>query len=191
MFKVLSEDKKQLFIEMETEFERRQIGNISNILEWGAYPDKKLKTLDFADFFTKWIFFCRPKLFIDHDSINSINFKKFKDCLTNMNWKTTNKIYDRLFNLMWNSRSDNPIIFPLKKLNKQFFAMKFNPCCLTLQNQLQDLLEAYDIIDSNLINIQRIKYHMSCTIKEMIIAAFGSFLYFLHILRTIEWPKIY
>lgn len=48
-FKVLSEDKKQLFTELGTEFERRQIGSASDILKWVAYLGKKLKTPDLVD----------------------------------------------------------------------------------------------------------------------------------------------
>ena len=178
-FKVLSEDKKPLFMELGTEFERRQIG-------WGAYLGKKLKTPDLA---TKWMFFRWPKLSNDPDGINSIDFKIFRDYLATTNWKTTNEKYDRVFDLMWNNRSDYPTIFLLKTLNKHFLAVEVNPRCLTPRDPIHDSLEAYDIIDSNLINILGIKYHSDRATKKMIIAPFGRSLYFLRILRTVEWLK--
>lgn len=186
-FKVLSEDTKMLFTELETEFERRQIGSVSDILEWGAYCGKHLKTPDLADLFTKWMFFRRPKLSNDSDSINRIDFKKFRDYLATTNWKTNNENYDRVFDLMWwNSRSDYPTTFLLKSLNDNFLAVEVNPRCLTPRDPLHDSLEAYDIIDSNLINILGLRYHTDRATKEMIIAPFGRSLYFLRILRTVE-----
>lgn len=182
-FKVLSEDKKQLFAELGTEYERRQFGSASDVFEWRAYLGERLKTPDLADLFTKWKFFSRPKL---SGGINSIDFKIFRDCLAAANWKTANEEYDRVFDLMWNSTSDYPTIFLLKTLNKHFLAVEVNPRCLTPRDPLQDSLEDYEIIYSNMPNILGIRYHTDGATKEMIIAPFGSFLYFLRILRIVE-----
>ena len=182
-FKILSEDKKQIFTELGTEFERRQIGSASDILEWRAFVGKRLKTPDLADLFTKWMFFRQPKL---SDGINSTDFKTLRDHLAATNWKTANEEYDRVFDLMWNSRSDYPAIFLLKTLNKHFLAVEVNPRCLTPRDPLHNSLEAYDIIDTNLTNILGIRYHTDGATKEMIIAPFGRFLYFLRIFRIVE-----
>lgn len=182
-FKVLSEDKKQLFTELGTEFERRYIASASDILEWGSYLGKKLKTPDLVDLFGKWMFFRQPKL---SDGINSIDFKNFRDYLAATNWKTANEQYDRVFDLMWDRGSDYPAIFLLKTLNNHFLAVEVNPRCLTPRDPLHDSLKAYDIIDSNLNNILGIRYHTDSATKEMIIAPFGRFLYFLRILRIVE-----
>ena len=59
-FMALPEDTKQLLKKLGTEFGRRHIGSVSDILEWGAYLSKTLKTPDLVDLFTKWMFFRRP-----------------------------------------------------------------------------------------------------------------------------------
>jgi hypothetical protein len=177
-FKTLSEDTKQLFKKLGSEFKRRHIGSVSDILEWGAYLSKNLKTPDLVDFFTKWMFFHRPKPENDPDRIKTIDLGEFRDYLAAANWKFKNKEFDRVFHLMWNTRSDNPAIFLLKQLNENFLAVEVDPRCLTPRDPLHDSLEAYDIIDSNLINILGLRYHADHATKEMIIAPFGRFLCF-------------
>lgn len=183
-FKVLSEDTKQLFEKLETEFERRHISSISDILEWGAYLSKTLKTPDLVELFTKWTFFRRPKLENDPDCIQNIDLGEFRDYVAAANWKFKNKEYNRVFHLMWNTTSDNPAIFLLKQLNNYFLAVEVDPRCLTPRNPLGDSFEAYDIIDSNLTNILGLRYHADHATKEMIIAPFGRFLCFLAYLRN-------
>lgn len=105
------------------------------------------------------------------------------------NWKSANEEYDREFDLMWKSRSDYPVIFLLKPLNRHFLAVEVNPCCIMPRDPLHDSLEAYGIIHSNLTSILGIRYHTDGATKEMVIAPFGRFLYFLHILRIVDWLK--
>ena len=190
-FKVLSEDTKQLFEKLRMELERRHIGCVNDILEWDAYLRKTLKTPDLVDLFTKWMFFRRPKLEDDPDRIQNIDLGEFRDYLAAANWKFKSKEYDRVFHLMWNTTSGDPAIFLLKQLNNHFLAVKVDPRCLTPRNPLRDSFEAYDIIDSNAINILGLRYHADHVTKEMIIAPFGRFLFFLAYLRNGRITEIY
>lgn len=182
-FKALSEDTKQLFKKLATEYDQRYIGSVSDILEWGAYRRTILKSSDHVDLFTKWRFFCRSKSVNHPISIKEINYIKFRDDLTAANWKYMNEAYDRVFELMWNTSSDDPARFVLKQLKQEYLAVAVNFHCLTAQDPLRDSLEAYDIIGSNLINILGMRYHTDHGTKEMIIAPFGRFLCFLAYFR--------
>jgi hypothetical protein len=55
------------------------------------------------------MFFRRPKPENDPDRIKNIDLGEFRDYFAAANWKFNNKEYDRVFHLMWNTRSDNPI----------------------------------------------------------------------------------
>jgi hypothetical protein len=55
--KALPEDTRLLLEKLETEFERRYIGSVSDILEWNAYLTKTLEKPNLVDLFTKWTFF--------------------------------------------------------------------------------------------------------------------------------------
>ena len=187
-FKALPEDTRLLFKKLETELEARHIGSVSDILEWGAYLSKTLKTPDLVDLFTKWMFFRWPK---PEDDLRKIDLKEFRDHLAAANWKFKNEDYDRVFDLMWNSRGDSPSKFLLKQLNENFLAVAVDPRCLTPRDPLCDSLEAYDIIEFNLINILGLRYHADNATKEMIIAPFGRFLCFLAYLRNGRVTEIY
>ena len=87
-FEALAERTKQLFEELETEFEKRPIDSVSDILEWNVYLSKNLDTPDLADLFTKWMSFRGPKPESNLDSIKKIDFGKFKRDLEAANWMT-------------------------------------------------------------------------------------------------------
>ncbi len=180
-FKALSENTKMLFEKLETELERHYIGSVSEILEWGAHLSKTLETPDLVDLFTKWMFFRRPKPEVD---LNGIDLEEFRNLLTAANWKSKNKSYDRVFDLMWNTRSDGRSTFMLKQLNDNFLAVTINPRCLTPRDLECESLEAYDIVESNVVNILGLRYQTKIAVKEMIIAPFGRFICFLRISET-------
>jgi hypothetical protein len=180
-FKALPEDTKLLLEELETEFERRYIGSVNDILEWNAYLTKTLEKPDLVDLFTKWTFFRRPE---PKDDLGTIDLEEFRKHLAATNWKFKNEDYDRVFDLMWNSRGNNPSKFLLKQLNDNFLAVAVDPRCLTPRDPSHDSLEAYDIVDSNLFNILGLRYRKDGVTKEMIIAPFGMFPYFLAYLRN-------
>ena len=178
-FETLAEPMKWLFEELETEFEKRPIDSVSDILEWSAYLSKTLDTPDLADLFTKWISFRGPKPENDPNSIQNVDFGEFRRDLEAANWKYDSEAYDRVFHLMWNIRSGHPVTFMLKALEGARLGVTINARCIIPQDPLHDSLEAYDIIGSNFINILGLRYQAEYTTKEMIIAPFGRFLCFL------------
>jgi hypothetical protein len=180
-FKALPKDTRLLLEKLETEFKRRYIGSVSDILEWNAYLTKTLEKPDLVDLFTKWTFFRRPE---PKDDLRTVDLAEFRKHLAATNWKFKNEDYDRVFDLMWNSRGNNPSKFLLKQLNDNFLAVAVDPRCLTPRDPSHDSLEAYDIVDSNLFNILGLRYRKDGVTKEMIIAPFGMFLCFLAYLRN-------
>lgn len=183
-FKALSEDTKKLFKKLETELDQRYIGSVSDILEWGAYLRRILKTSDHVDLFTKWRFFGRSESEENHpNAIKNTDYGVFRDDLTAANWNHKNEAYDRVFQLMWNTSSDDPAIFLLKQLNQKYLAVAVNPRCLSPRDPLRNSLDAYNIIGSNLDNILGMRYYTDHVMKEMIIAPFGRFLCFLAYFR--------
>lgn len=147
-------------------------------MEWRVYLRKTLDTPDLAELFTKWISFRGPKS-NDRRIIYELTFDDFKRDLKVANWKYDSKAYDRVFDLMWNIRSEDSITLMLKSLNGAYLGVTINPRCIIPQDPLRDSLEAYDIIGSNLINILGLRYQAEHATKEMIIAPFGRFCAFL------------
>jgi hypothetical protein len=180
-FKALPGNTSLLFEKLKTEFETRYIGSVSDILEWNAYLTKTLEKPNLVDLFTKWTFFRRPE---PKDDLRTIDLEEFRKHLAATNWKFKNEDYDRVFDLMWNSRGNNPSKFLLKQLNDNFLAVAVDPRCLTPRDPLHDSLEAYDIVDSNLFNILGLRYRKDGVTKEMIIAPFGMLPCFLAYLRN-------
>ncbi|KAL8704562.1 MAG: hypothetical protein Q9201_002297 [Fulgogasparrea decipioides] len=169
-YKVLSKDTKKTFEKLEIEFEERRFDSVSDALGWNAYLSIILKTPDLVDLFTKWMFFNRPK----HP--RTIDLKDFRDKLSTANWRLKNEEYDRVFHLMWNIGMNQPTKFLLQQLNRNILAVEVDPGCLTPQEPLHDSFEAYDIIDTNLINILGLRYRTGHATKDMIVAPFGRIL---------------
>lgn len=185
-YKALSEDTKKLFETLKKEFEGHQFDSVSDALGWDAYLSKTLKTPDLADLFTKWMFFNRPKAESHLGHIATIDLKDFMDKLTAANWRLQNEEYDRVFHLMWNTNTNYRAEFLLKKLNENFLTVEVDPRCLTPPEPLHDSFEAYDIVDTNLINILGLRYYTGHTTKDIIIAPFGRSLCSLAYLRIVR-----
>lgn len=177
-FKALSEDTRQLFSELATEFPSWQINNTSDALAWGDHCNKRLNSTDLVSLFSKWMFHRRPLLHEDPDCIENIDLRKFKKYLAAANWKSHNEEYDRVFHLMWETISGYPTMFLLWPLNNDMLAVEVNFRCLTPRDPLHDSFEAYDIMDSNLDNVLGLRYQTGNATKEMIIAPFGRSLCF-------------
>lgn len=177
-FDSLAEPMKRLFEELETEFEKRPIDSVSDILEWSAYRSKTLDTPDLAELFTKWIFFRGPNPENDPNSIQNVDFGEFRRELEAANWKHDNEASVRVFQLMWYIRSRHPVTFMLKALEGARLGVTINPRCIIPQDPLHDSIEAYNIIGS-CINVLGLRYQAEYTTKEMIIVPFGRFLCFL------------
>ena len=178
-FEALAKRTKRLFKELETEFKKRPIDSVGDILEWSVYLSKPLDTPDLADLFTKWMSFRGPKPENGLNSNKKTNFGDFKRDLEAANWKYDSEAYHRMFHLMWNTRSEDSVTLVLKSLEGARLGVAVNAWCIIPQDSLCDSLEAYDIIGSNLINILGLRYQAEQASKEMIIAPFGRFLCFL------------
>lgn len=188
-YKSLSEDTKILFEKLGIELEGRQFDSVSDALGWNAYLSKTLKTPDLVDLFTKWMFFNRPKATSHLSHIRTIDSQDFRDKITAANWRLKNKEYEQVFHLMWNSGKHQaaelqPADFLLNHSSGNLLAVEVDACCLTPRQPSHDSFEAYNIIDTNLINILGLRYHTDHATKDMIIAPFGRSLCLFAYLRN-------
>lgn len=174
-FEILDESKKRLFERLETEFEKRPIDSVSDILTWNDHLTKTLVEPDLADLFTKWLSFRGPK---PKNRLETIDYGEFRRDLETANWKYANEAYDRVFHLMWNTgREDRcSVTLVTMRLAEAYLGVEVNPRCIKPPDPLCDSLEDYDVIGSNLTNILALRYQTEHGIEEMIIAPFGRLL---------------